>query len=85
MKEKTFERWTRKDFESLPDISELNEKPEIADSLVILPTRRLHDSGYRIMHFAVIVNNKPATRCHYYWESDNAKEYYKQHPLSDLP
>lgn len=62
MKEKTFERWTRKDFEALPDISELNEKPEIVDSLVILPTRRLHDSGYRIMHFAVIVNNKPVCR-----------------------
>lgn len=62
MKEKTFERWTRKDFEALPDISELNEKPEIADSLVILPTRRLHDSGYRIMHFAVIVNNKPVCK-----------------------
>lgn len=62
MKEKTFERWTRKDFEALPDISELNDKPEIVDSLVILPTRRMHDSGYRIMHFAAIVNNKPICR-----------------------
>ena len=63
MKEKqVWTRWTRKDFEALPDISELNEKPEIADSLVILPTRRLHDSGYRIMHFAVIVNNKPVCK-----------------------
>lgn len=63
MKDKqVWTRWTRNDFEALPDISELDEKPEIVDSLVILPTRRLHDSGYRIMNFAVIVNNKPVCR-----------------------
>lgn len=31
------------------------------------------------------IHDKTATRCPYYWESENLKEYYKQHPLSDLP
>ncbi len=63
MKEKRcWTRWSRKDFEELPNISELKERPEIIDSLVILPTRRMHDSGYRIMHFAVIVNDKPVCK-----------------------
>lgn len=31
------------------------------------------------------IHDKTATRCHYYCESDDAKEYYKQHPLRDLP
>lgn len=59
MKEKSFERWTRKEFDALPDINELVQRPEEADSLVILPTRHMHDSGFRIMHFAVIVGDKP--------------------------
>lgn len=59
MKEKSFSHWTRKDFEMLPDISTLAEKPAEAASLVILPTKQAHDSGYRILNFAVIVNNKP--------------------------
>lgn len=59
MKEKSFSLWTRKDFEILPDISTLAEKPAEAASLVILPTKQAHDSGYRILNFAVIVNNKP--------------------------
>ena len=54
-----FKQWTRKEFEILPDISELDNCPEEADSLVILPTNNLHDSGYRIMYFAVISDNKP--------------------------
>lgn len=62
MKEKSFEWWTRKDFETLPDIEELAVRPTEADSLVILPTRRMHDSGFRIMHFAVIVGGKPICR-----------------------
>ena len=59
MKEKSFEWWTRKDFESLPSINELAQRPTYVDSLVILPTRQIHDSGFRVMHFAVIVDNKP--------------------------
>lgn len=59
MKDKSFEWWTRKDFESLPSINELAQRPTYADSLVILPTRQIHDSGFRVMHFAVIVDNKP--------------------------
>lgn len=51
----------RKDFESLPhrkwdeDIGEF-------DSLIILPLRRRHDSGYRCMDFVAVKEDKPVCR-----------------------
>lgn len=50
---------TRKDFEALPYRKSWNE-PIICASLVIFPTRRKHDSGYRCMDFiAIDENNEP--------------------------
>ena len=59
MKEKSFEWWTRKEFEDLPNIEDLAQQPQIADSLVILPTRNINGSGFREMNFVVIVGGEP--------------------------
>lgn len=60
-KEKTFEKWTRKELEALPrrnwdeDIGEFN-------SLIILPTKDIHDSGFQCMDFVAVKNNIPFIR-----------------------
>ena len=62
METKKYTQWTRKEFESLPyPPSYRNEIGEV-DSLIILPTRRKHDSGYRCMEFVTIQNNIPTYR-----------------------
>lgn len=61
MNEKSVELWTRKEFEALP-LREWNEEI-ICNSFVILPTRRMHDSGFRCMDFVAIRGNKPICRC----------------------
>lgn len=48
----TPEKMTRKDFNALPRLS-WDATPECR-ALVILPSRRMHDSGYRMMGFALI-------------------------------
>ena len=59
-KEKDYTKWTRKEFESLPrPTSYTNDEIGEVDSLVILPTRHIHDSGYRCMEFVTIQNGKP--------------------------
>lgn len=59
-KEKHYTKWKRKDFESLPRPSSYTNK-EIGeiDSLVILPCKHYHDSGYRCMEFVTIQRDKP--------------------------
>lgn len=58
---KCIDRMTRKEFEALPcrkwdeDIGEF-------DTLVILPTRHIHDSGYRCMDFIACVGSKAIIR-----------------------
>lgn len=59
-KKKDFTLWTRKEFEALPrPKSFTNEEIGEVDSLVILPTKRKHDSGYRCMEFATIQKGVP--------------------------
>lgn len=53
--------WTRKDFESLP-LREWNEDIGIFNSLIILPTRKIHDSGYACMDFIAVKDNVPFCR-----------------------
>lgn len=58
---KDMNEWTRKDFEKLPhrkygqDIGAFN-------SMVILPSRRLHDSGYRCLDFVACKGGAPFMR-----------------------
>ncbi len=48
---------TRKDFEALPHRDW--DKPLTFDSLIILPMRDMHDSGYRCMDFVAVRNDEP--------------------------
>jgi hypothetical protein len=58
---KSVEYWTRKEFEALPERKWDEEIGEF-NSLIILPKRRLHDSGYRMMDFIAVVGNIPKCR-----------------------
>ena len=59
-KEKHYMEWTRKEFEALPmPTSYDNQEVGEVDSLIILPEKHYHDSGYRCMSFVTIQNGKP--------------------------
>lgn len=60
---KEFTKWTRKEFESLPTPKGYtNEEIGEVDSLVILPEKHNHDSGWRCMSFVTIQNGVPTYR-----------------------
>lgn len=60
---KEFTKWTRKEFEALPTPkSYTNEEIGEVDSLVILPEKYNHDSGWRSMSFVTIQNGVPTYR-----------------------
>jgi hypothetical protein len=61
MKDKTIETMTRAEFEALPN-REWDKDIGPFDSLVILPSKRKHDSGYRCMDFVAVVGNKAVCR-----------------------
>jgi hypothetical protein len=61
MTEKSVDYWTRKEFEALP-CRRWNEDIGSFDSLVILPQRTKHDSGFRCMDFVAVKDNKPFIR-----------------------
>lgn len=52
---------TRKQFEALP-YREHWDKHITCDCIVIMPTKRLHDSGYRMMDFVAVKDGKPLMR-----------------------
>lgn len=52
---------TRKQFEAVTYREDWS-KHVTCDEIVILPTRRMHDSGYRSMDFVAIKNGKPLCR-----------------------
>ena len=54
-------RWSKKEFEALP-VREWNEDIGEFDSLIILPTNYLHDSGFKCMDFVAVVDNIPKCR-----------------------
>lgn len=59
--EKSVEYWTRKEFESLP-CREWNQDIGEFNSLVILPTKDIHDSGFRQMDFVAVKGTTPICR-----------------------
>ncbi len=60
---KDINEWTRKEFEALPFAGHWDNKDVGPIScLVILPTKRKHDSGYRCLDFVAVVDNKPTCR-----------------------
>lgn len=58
---KTIDKYTRKDFDALPQ-RQWNENIGEFDTLVIMPTRRIHDSGYRCMDFVAVRDEIPICR-----------------------
>jgi len=50
-------KMTRKDFEALPH-RKWDEEIE-CDSIIILPTHKKHDSGFRKMDFVAVVKDEP--------------------------
>lgn len=61
---KLYENWTRKEFKVLPriDISKFDYYNTKVDAFVIIPTKKRHDSGFRIMDIVPVVNNDPLGR-----------------------
>ena len=53
--------WTKKEFESLPSVKWNDDVGEF-DSLIILPTKHTHDSGYKCMDFVTVLNDVPVNR-----------------------
>lgn len=53
--------WTRKEFEAVP-ARKWNEDVGAFDSLIILPMRQMHDSGYRCMDFIAVRDSVPVAR-----------------------
>lgn len=58
-KKKHYNEWSKRDFQSLPRPDNFWNNIGEVDSLIIIPTRRKHDSGYRCMEFAAIQNGEP--------------------------
>jgi len=52
---------TRKQFEAVPYREKWNEHI-ICDAIVIMPMKRMHGSGYRVMDFVAIKDGKPLMR-----------------------
>lgn len=53
--------WDRSDFDALP-CRKWDEEIGEFDSLVILPTDEIHDSGYRLMDFVAVRAGEPICR-----------------------
>jgi hypothetical protein len=58
---KNINLWTRKEFEALP-CRGWNEDIGEFDSLIILPKRNIHDSGFRCLDFIAVKDNVPFIR-----------------------
>lgn len=62
---KHYENWSRKEFEALPELDKWGDKNgyygEI-DCFVLIPTRKYHDSGFRIMDIVIVKDDKPIGR-----------------------
>lgn len=49
----------KKDFENIPNYTELINKPKTFTGLVIIPNRQLHDSGWATMQYVLCDDCKP--------------------------
>lgn len=56
-----FNEWTRKQLEALPSREKWDKLIE-CNSVIILPTRKIHDSNFRCMDFVAVKDNIPICR-----------------------
>ena len=63
-KVKGLSEMTRADFEAVPEraVDQWGEDVTGIDSIVILPTRRIHNSDFRCMYFVACKGNKPVVK-----------------------
>lgn len=60
--------YTKKELKTVPHLCDLYkttdipEEMQIFDSLILIPTNRKHDSGYKCMEFVAVKNRKPIYR-----------------------
>jgi len=59
---KDISEWTREEFDKLPWREERNKEFECT-SIVILPLRKCHSSGFRLMDFVACNGGVPICRC----------------------
>ena len=62
MKRKDIMDWTVREFKKLP-MRKHFDTPIECESLIILPSKRKHDSGWRIMYFVAVKDGKPICIC----------------------
>lgn len=60
-KAKPVQKMTRKEFLALPSLG-WNDDPPDFDSVVILPSRRMHESGYRLLDFVACKGDRALVR-----------------------
>ena len=53
---------SKRDFENVPPRKSFDEDIGLIDSIVILPSKKLHDSGFGLMDFVAVRNEKPICR-----------------------
>lgn len=61
MADKHFTRWTRKEFDVVPWREQWGAPVE-CQGLVLLPLRKMHESGYRLVDAVAIKDGKPLCR-----------------------
>jgi hypothetical protein len=61
MHKKKIDNMTRKEFEKIPPRKNWHDPVEF-DALIILPTRHMHDSGFRCLDFVAVKSDKPVCR-----------------------
>ena len=59
---KDINKMTRKELEAVPFKESWNSDVIEFNSLVILPLRKIHDSGFRCMDFVAVLKNEPICR-----------------------
>jgi hypothetical protein len=58
-----YTHWTIEQFKALPEPSSFtNEEVGLIEGLIIIPTDKLHESGYRLMEFVTIQDGVPTYR-----------------------
>jgi hypothetical protein len=62
MTEKDYTYWTRKEFEELPWRKSFHSDEGELDAIVLIPTRRMHDSGFRVIQCVAIKDGKPTVK-----------------------
>jgi len=69
---KDINMWTQKDFSILPQREWRNES--IYDAIILAPTRKKHDSGYRWVNIIGLIDDVPveiAATCDHVWFFEN--------------